>query len=87
MISSGAFPKLALEKAADAGPVVVPRLLRRLADQPRDRNQRERGEHERHACADGCKAVENDDSRGRREECQPGERGNGLALIVPRSLR
>ena len=46
MISSGALPKLALKKPPIPGPVCSADVLGRLADQPGERHQRERREHE-----------------------------------------
>ncbi len=46
MISSGRVPERRVEEAADPGARVVRRVLRRLADQPRERDERERGEEE-----------------------------------------
>src|SRR5262245_6212712 len=40
------FPERRVEEAADAGAGVVSRVLRRLADQPRERDERERGKDE-----------------------------------------
>ena len=46
MISSGRVPEGRVQEAADARPRVLGCVLGRLADQPRERDQRERGEHE-----------------------------------------
>ena len=46
MISSGALPKVALRKPPIPGPVCCGGVLGRLADQPRQRDERDRGEHE-----------------------------------------
>ena len=52
MINSGALPKLALKKPPTPGPGVLGHVLRRLADQPCERHQRDRREHERRRLAD-----------------------------------
>ena len=46
MISSGALPKLAFRKPPMPGAGVLGGVLGRLADQPGERDERERGEQE-----------------------------------------
>ena len=46
MISSGALPKVALRKPPIPGPGLFGRVLGRLPDQPRERDERDRGERE-----------------------------------------
>ena len=46
MISSGALPKVAFRKPPMPGPRVLRRVLGRLADQPGERDERERREDE-----------------------------------------
>ena len=51
MISSGALPNVALRKPPIARPGVVGGMLGRLADQPGERDQRDRREHEEQGVA------------------------------------
>jgi hypothetical protein len=46
MISSGALPNVAFRKPPMPGPVCQREIVRRLADQPRQRDERSGGEHE-----------------------------------------
>ena len=46
MMSSGAFPKVALRKPPMPGPGVLRRVLGRLSDEPREGDERDRREHE-----------------------------------------
>ena len=52
MISSGALPKLAFRKPPTPGPRVLGGVLRRLADQPGERHQRDRREDEQRRLAE-----------------------------------
>ena len=61
MISSGALPKRRVEEAADPGTGVAGGVVRRLADQPGERDQRGGGEHE-----DGQLAEQRRPGRARR---------------------
>ena len=57
-----------VEEAADPRPGVVGRVLRRLADQPRERDERERGEDEERDVAELREFVESDDERAERKQ-------------------
>ena len=61
MISSGAFPNVALRKPPMPGPGVLRRVLGRLADQPRERDEGERGEHELGRLREVGNVVQHDD--------------------------
>ena len=71
-MSSGAFPKLALRKPPMPGPGVLRRVLGRLADQPRERDEGDRGEHEERDVA-GVRELVDEDRDGREEERRPEE--------------
>jgi hypothetical protein len=61
-----------VEEPADAGPRVLGGMLGRLADQPRERNQGDRGEHEeRHVARPG--ELVHRDREGCEEERPPQE--------------
>ena len=66
MISSGALPKVALRNPP-TGSCVVGGMLGRLADQPREGNQRDRGENELGGVVDDIGKVECDDERPEKE--------------------
>ena len=63
----GRVPERRVEEAADAGAGVVRRVLRRLADEPREGDERERGERELGHLVDVRGVVEEDDERAERE--------------------
>ena len=71
-ISSGAFPKLALRKPPMPGARVLGRVLGRFADQPRERDERERGEDEERDVAGVGELVDRDRDR-RESERRPEE--------------
>ncbi len=72
MISSGALPKLALRKPPTPGADVLARVLRRLADQPRERDERGGREHEQAGVAD-VKDVPSGNRDRREDERSPEE--------------
>ena len=65
MISSGAFPKVALSRPPDPGTGVLRGMLRGLADQPRERDEGAAREHEQQDLVRICQLV--DEDRGGRE--------------------
>jgi hypothetical protein len=67
MISSGAFPKLAFRKPPIPGPVCSAGLLGRFADQPGERDEGRRGEHEQHDISRMEGEVDDERDRGERE--------------------
>jgi hypothetical protein len=60
-------PEGRVEEAADAGAGVVRGMLRRLADQPRERDQRRGGEDEVRGLADAERVVDEDRERRERQ--------------------
>ena len=70
----GRVPERRVEEAADAGPGVLRCVLGRLADQPRERDEGDRGEHELGRLREVGNVVEDDDEGRepeRREEGSP----------------
>ena len=63
MISSGAFPNVAFMKPPMPGPVSLGGVLRRLADQPREGDQRDGGEDELDRLVEVDGVVEHDRER------------------------
>ena len=68
MISSGAFPNVALRKPPMPGPGVVRGVLGRLADQPGERDERQRREHEERDVARIREAVHEHGERAEGEQ-------------------
>ena len=83
MINSGALPKLAFRKPPIPGAGVLGGVPRRLADQPRQRNQGERRQHELR------RRVSVEQIAGRERDGNEGERGpeelprHGSTLTAP----
>ena len=81
----GRVPEGRVEEPADSGSGVLAGVLGRLSDQPRERDERERREHEQHDLARSDDPVEEEDDR------REGERGpqevprHGVASL-PRCL-
>ena len=62
MMSSGALPNVAF-RASNPWTRVEGDIVRRLADEPRDWDQRRRGEHEQRQIVNGIEPIQNDDGR------------------------
>ena len=70
-----------VDEAADTGAGVVRGVLGRLADEPRERDQRGGGDDEQHDVAD-AESVENEDDR-REDEAAPENRAHGCRSLPP----
>jgi len=66
----GRVAEACVEEAPDSGARVLCRILRRLADQPRERDERGAGEHEHHRVAH-VREVAQRDRRGREGKQRP----------------
>jgi hypothetical protein len=81
MMSSGAFPKVALRKAADARARVLRRVLRRLPDQPRERDERDGRQDELDRLRRVHEVVQHDGDRRERERSEEGLAHHGLQTL------
>ena len=63
MMSSGAFPNVAFRKPPIPGTGVTGKVVRRLADQPRERDERRGRQHEQRQRAGGIEPVQHDHER------------------------
>ncbi len=63
MISSGALPNVAFRKPPIPGPVWKREIVGCLADQPRERDQRRRGEHEHGQVAGSVTPIQDNRER------------------------
>ena len=82
MISSGALPKVALRKPPIPGPGVLGRVLGRLADQPRERDQRRRGKDELHRLVEIERVVHEHDERREADRDEEGAADHEPAILL-----
>ena len=78
-------PEGRVQEAADARPRVLGCVLGRLSDQPRERNQRQRGEHEFERRIEVRDVVQQDDDRSERKQCVEDATDHGR-VPYPRGL-
>ena len=79
----GCVPEARVEEAADARPGVLRRVLGRLSDQPRERDERERREDEERHLAGARELVDRDRDRGEEERCPEELRDHAITVTSP----